>query len=80
LPIGRRVSLEGSDTVRILLLQREILIESSFGLFFLFPVQIKNLSQRNIIFYIQQNIIENKKVSGRNGYTKRCWRIIGVYL
>ena len=33
LPTGRRVSLEGSDTVRILLLQKEILIESSVGFF-----------------------------------------------
>ena len=35
MPTGRRVSLEGSDTVRILLLQRETMIESSFGLFFI---------------------------------------------
>ena len=36
LPTGRRVSLEGSDTVRILILQKEILIESSFGFFYFF--------------------------------------------
>jgi hypothetical protein len=54
LPTGRRVSLEGSDTVRILLLQREILIESSFGLF-LFSVQKENLSKK-ISYFIYNKI------------------------